>query len=376
MNFKGAIAILSLIAIWVSSSPIFAAQINFTPTAIVTEEYNDNIFRDSNNEEDDFITSTGVNLAGDILWPTAGFSLNYQPTYQFYYDNSNQSSWRHGAGLQTYKEYKRNTRFSLDSNFLYTDNPGDSSNDRNLREGTRNSIEDDRNRRNRRKRYNINSRGNISHRFGADDELRGGLNHRILREIDVPSDRDKNDNDVWEPFLGLTYWLNVRWGVELNGLYSNRTYKDDTDREEYTSSYRLRRRFTRHFNGFVEYRNTVLNFDGNQSDYVVHAPAAGIEYQLDENTDISLGAGYYIQDRDNDSTETGYFTESSIIKRWPYRRGFVTLTGSSGYRVDDEGEEDLGLDIYYRAGLGAGYNFHATAFRQLVYQRSIQSLSR
>jgi hypothetical protein len=179
----------------------------------------------------------------------------------------------------------------------------------------------------------------------------------MLREIDVPSDRDKNDNDVWEPFLGLTYWFNVRWGVELDGTYSNRSYENDDDREQYDSTYRLRRRFTRHLDGFVEYRNTVLDFDGNRSDYVVHAPAAGIDYQLDENTSISLGGGYYIQDRDNDSNESGYFTDASILKRWPYRRGFVTLTGASGYDIDDEGEEDLGLNIYYRTTLAAGYDF-------------------
>ena len=308
------------------SAPLFAAQFNLTPSLVVSEEYTDNLFLDSEDKEDDFITSAGMRLSADVLWQTAGLNLTYTPTYQFYADNSDLDSWRHGASFSAYKEYKR-TRFSISSSVLYSRNPGDSSDDEDLREGTPPSISTDPDRRGREKYLENVNVASVTHQFGADDAVNGGLRYRILRDYGLPSD-EENDYDIWEPFMGFDYWFNVRWGIQMNGVYSNRDYKNDDDREEYNGSARLRRRFTRHLNGFVEYEHTYLDFaeeTDTDSDYNVYAPSAGIQYQFERNANVLIGLGYYYQEfseNDQDS-ESGFFVNADIFRTWPFRRGFL-----------------------------------------------------
>ncbi|MFZ7124529.1 MAG: outer membrane beta-barrel protein [Desulfobacterales bacterium] len=362
MNTNRLRFILILLLVHLSSAPLFAAQFNFTPSLLVSEEYTDNVFRDAEDEEDDFITSVGVSLAGEVQWQTAGLTFNYTPTYQFYADNSELDDWRHGLNFLAYKEYKRNTRFEFRNAYLYTQDPGDSTDDEDRRRGVPSSIQSDRDRRGRETYYTNESLARVTHRFGEDDLVDGGLRYRLLRDVDLPQGVEESDSDIWEPFLGLDYWFDVRWGVQLDGLYSNRDYTDRDDREEYTGTARLRRRFTRHFNGFIEYRHTYLDFAeevGNESDYTVYAPSVGIQYQWEENANIRFGVGYYQQEFDdsNEDDENGVFLNADIFKTWPYRRGYVTLVGGSGYDVDDEGVDDNGFRLYYSAGLSAGYDF-------------------
>ena len=239
-----------------------AAQVNFLPELILSQTYSDNIFLDPENEEDDFITAVGVSLTGEVLWPTAGLELNYTPSYNWYAQNSEEDYWRHAARFTAWKEYRRNTRFEFRNSFLYTQDPVDSSDVVDADDPlSRPDIESDRNRRGLNIYYTNVSEARVSHRFGAEDQVFGGLRYLIRREVDsAAEDEDSDENDIWEPFGGFAYWFNVRWGVEGNGVYSHRDFKDRNDREEYNGNARLIRRFNRHVDGFLDYRAHLCGF--------------------------------------------------------------------------------------------------------------------
>ena len=344
-----------------------AAQVNFLPELNVSQTYSDNIFLDPEDEEDDFITAVGVSLTGEVLWPTAALELNYTPSYNWYAQNSEEDFWRHAARLTAWKEYRRNTRFEFRNSFLYTQDPADSSEVVDADDPlSRPDIESDRNRRGLNTYYTNVSEARVSHRFGAEDQVFGGLRYSILREVDsIGEEENSDESDIWEPFAGIAYWFNVRWGIEGNGLFSHRDFKDRNDREEYTGNARLMRRFSRYLDGFVDYRHTYLDFDQDaddepESDYNVFAPSAGIRYQIEENAYITIGFGYLWQrfdDNDISDDQESTFVNSEIYKTWPFRRAFVTLLGRSGYDIDDAGTEDLGLNIYYEGRASTGYNF-------------------
>ena len=358
---------LVLLTVLVPFGATQAAQFNFLPELIFSETYSDNIFLDPDNEEDDFITAVGVSLTGEVLWPTAGLELNYTPSYNWYAQNSEEDYWRHAARFTAWKEYRRNTRFEFRNSFLYTQDPADSSDVVDADDPlSRPDIESDRNRRGLNTYYtNVSEAQRVPSIWCRRSGLwRAALSHS--REVDsVAEDEDSDESDIWEPFAGFAYWFNVRWGVEGNGLYSHRDFKDRNDREEYTGNARLIRQFGRHLGGFVDYRHTYLDFDLDaddepESDYNVYAPSAGIRYQIEENAQITIGFGYLWQrfeDNEISDDQESSFVNSEIYKTWPFRRGFVTLLGASGYDIDDAGTEDLGLNIYYEGRATTGYNF-------------------
>jgi len=84
----------------------------------------------------------------------------------------------------------------------------------------------------------------------------------------------------------------------------------------------------------------------------------GFDYSIAEDKTIAVDVGYFFQDykeetdeRDDDSG----ITANAIFEK-TFRRGSVSLTGSTGYFGAYLGAEDLGLSIYYEAGLEADYN--------------------
>jgi hypothetical protein len=339
-----------------------AAQVFITPSLNLSENYTDNLFLDYQDKVDDFNTAAGVDLKGQILWRTAGIELNYNPTYNAYQENDDLSYWRHEAGLYTWKEFGRHTKFELRDTFLRTSDPTDQSTPT-VQDGQLQApvIATDRNRRGRNAYYTNVAQTRLDHQFGANDNIYVAYQYSILRDVDTVAGVPVDDNNISTPSMGLAYDFSQNWGMELDGSAALADYKDRDDRNEYNGSLRLLYRFDRNISGYVSYRHTTVNFDGNtEEDYNVYQPALGIRYDFQNNGRIEIGGGYYVQENETSEDQAGYQVTSSLDKRWTYRMGYFGLNGGSGYIIDDKGVQDNGLDIYYQGRLEVGYNFAET----------------
>jgi hypothetical protein len=171
-------------------------------------------------------------------------------------------------------------------------------------------------------------------------------------------DEGTDENDIWEPSIGGTYWFTNFWGLDSEFLYSNREYESEDDREEWFGRLRMNRRLNRHLNVYAEYAHTVLDYtEGDSIDYEVYEPTVGFDYQLDENTRIDIGVGWYFQNLDEGDDDDGFLLTALADKVWPFRRGLVGLTLLAGTDIDDEGAEDLGFNQYYSAIARTEYAF-------------------
>ncbi|MCJ8502120.1 outer membrane beta-barrel protein [Desulfatitalea alkaliphila] len=357
------------------AAPTNAAQFLFTPELAAGVEYTDNLFLTPTNEVDDFITTVGLTLTGQLLGRTAGLELIYNPSYSFFADNQDLDFLRHVARVYTWKDLRRNTRLSLANDYLETENPRDTSLDFAPDDPTEGPVIGEDLTRRGRTRYRVNTtEGRLDHQYGARNTFYTALSYSFLQDIDTTPGTTVADHRIWEPALGIEHWFTQRWGVTLDGYYSHRDYVDENDRQEYNGALSLMRSFTPTLTGFVGYRHTVLYFDEpTDEDYQIYYPNAGMRYQFQENASISIAGGYLIQEfRDSDTpNEEGFVVEAALFKRWPFRSGHIELTGGSGYRIDDTGAEVRGLNIYYEGGLGLLYNLtrriSATAYGAYRY---------
>lgn len=358
---KKIIFAITIVLFLTTIQTLHAAQINFTPTLLLSEEYTDNVDLDPENEEEDYITTAGLALTGEILGRTAGLELSYLPTYSTYENNESYDSWRHEASLYVWKEIKRNTRLELRNTYLRTNDPADETEAIDSEDPTQGpAIESDPNRRDHEEHYTNVAEARISQQFGSDDSFYLAYRYTILREEDVPFGEPVDDNDISTPSAGLVYNFTTRWGMEMDASYASTDYEDETesDRNEFNGYIRFLHHFSRTLSYFVAYSHTALNYDmDTDEDYNIYRPSIGVDITLPENAGITIDAGQYIQDFETSEDEEGFNIASSIYKRWNYRSGFIGVTGGSGYEIDDDGIEDNGLTIYYEGAVRIGYRF-------------------
>ena len=361
MNLKTIIHI-SVIAFLLTSSSAFGFQLNFTPRITATEEYTDNLFLDPVDEKDDFITTLSPGFTAEMLGRSEGVSLSYDPGYVFYNRFNEFDGWRHNASLTGWKQIARNTRLELEDAFLYTDDP--SPDGEVISEFTEEPIiASDTTIRQNRETYYTNTAGiRLNHQFGASDALDLGYAYSILRNDD-PS---YVDNDTHTPSIGLTYWFLPEWRIEADAHYTTAQFSsaadvptadDSDDLSEWYGSARMVKRFTRHFEGFVQYAHTSIDYKGDTEDYQVYDSSIGMNYTMAEELALSLRAGYFIQDLEESEDEDGIVIDGLLDKTWTFRRGSIYLAGSSGYDANYGGAENLGFSLYYQAESRVEYGF-------------------
>lgn len=355
-------AIIIIIGLFISYTSVYAAQINFIPELVISAEYTDNLFLDYEEDlkVDDTITTAGIDLNLEVIGQTAGLELSVNPSYQYFTDNDDLNYWRYFANLKAWNNFKRNTRLELNSIYIETEDPRDSSIEANQDiEDTDAVINVDQTRRGRNRYLRSTNDLRLTHQFAANSNVYVSMGYNVLREIDLPESEELDDYDEFLPAMGLEYWIERRWGFLLMSSLSDRAYEDRDDRKEFNGTFRITRSFGRHFSLYLQYRHTSLDFkeENVDEDYQVYAPSAGIEYQIKENTTFRIGAGYYIQDLSESEDDEASFLDAEINQNWNFRTGYVRVTASSGYDIEDTGSEDLGLQIYYEGRLETGYSF-------------------
>jgi hypothetical protein len=101
-----------------------------------------------------------------------------------------------------------------------------------------------------------------------------------------------------------------------------------------------------------------VHYDGgDEEDYKVYDAVVGVDYAISPDASISVGAGYYYQDREESGSNSGPVVEIDgdwVIKR--FKRGSITATAGTGYRNTFFGAENLGFTEYYEAGLTGVYS--------------------
>jgi hypothetical protein len=366
------LVLVLLISIFATSA--IGAKFEFNPRPYVSTEYSDNLFLDTADEEDDYIVTLSPAFDISFLGKTAGLEMSYEPAYQFYEQNDDLDDWTHNAGLYAFSNFSKRTRFDLANRFLFTRNPlGDQDV---VRDGRVVIPGDPTNRTGREQYYTNTLNAGVNHQFGVDDSLNVAFLYRILRNDDPAFE----DNDRYEPSIGLNYWFGPKFGTELRGSYTRGLFDQQSDStgiptddfDNWFGSIRLIGKTSQHFSVYGQYGQVYRKFDGDlNNDYLGYSPSAGILYLMDENLTLSLGLGYYYQAVDGGNDNDGFYPAFEINKIWNFRRGLIDLTGAGGLEQQNFGAQNLDLARYGILRAEGRYdftrNFNGLLFGRLRY---------
>jgi hypothetical protein len=349
--------VVSIVLTWGSAA--MAAQLLFTPRASITQEYNDNIDLDRNNKKDDFITTVTFGGTLELLGQVSGMRLSYDPGYSFYADNDEFDSWRHNFLGSAWHNFSRETRLDLSNYFLYSKDPLD---DRDVEDDRGNIVvQGDDTRRERDTFYRNQATARLSHQFGPENSTFAQFTHGLTK-YDDPAEEDSQE---FTPSAGVTYWFNSWTGMDLGAEYTRGIYDENTssDFSNYLGRLRLNQRISPRFGVFGEYRHIYRDFDdndvvaGEDLDYMVYAPSAGVFYQFDPTLTASLGVGYFYQQIEDGEDEQGPFLNADINKLWDYQRWNVRTRATSGIDSQDFSGDTQGFERYAQAEIIGLYNF-------------------
>jgi len=344
-----------LLLVYLVGTSVFAAQVNFTPRVSARETYTDNVFLTDKDKVDDFITRVSAGGTLSVLGKTSGMNFDFDPGYNWFADETSDDYWRVPASLDIWSNISRTTKFEIFNRFLrdtdrVDDNPVISEDGRIRAPG------DTTERSGRDWFYTNYATARIDHQFGSDDSVYGQFLYSLRREED--SD-DGNDNDRYAPSAGMTYWFGPKWGTTLDAVYTKAKFDNSPDYDDIAGTFQLMRRFSRTFQIFGRYGYANRDNDDDVPDYQVHAPSAGIIYDVAKDARLSLGAGYYYQDfKDSDiDDEEGPFVNGDVYKLWNYQRWNARLLGQAGLDRNDYGSERLGLEWFAGIIANARYGF-------------------
>ena len=343
------------------------------PTVTITEDYNDNYFQTQNNKQEEYITTYDLGFSVGFLDKTNEIYLEYHPEYEDYKNldnrdgfvhnatldgdfnpskhtninahlaytsdsqNDNEAayqgdSWQNSASLSGTSQLSKNTLVSLSQ--LYTN-----SYDQNVRTGTYKEHQEN------------STNAGITHQFGKKDKM--GLN--FIYAFDDYKSSDEDEYTRYSPSAFITYWMTPLNGLDSNISYENTTYENSiNDIQIYEGDIRYLRKYSKHLDGYLKYSHYYSDEDAG--DHTIYNPSAGFDWQMTEDSKISLGLGVLFQEWENEKNSTDLFLDLDMYKTFNFsKKGSLTLTGSSGY--EDSGGEDInqGFSIYYQAGFDLNY---------------------
>lgn len=357
ITFGGAIMKLKIYlcvaisAILFTASSAFAFQATFLPRISVTEEYTDNLYLAQEDEKDELITIISMGFTTELLWQHSGVELSYDPACVLYHEFSENDTWRHTALLYGWTDLTRNNRLEVRDAFVRTEDPFGEE-----------EIADPTLRTTREPYWTNTASVRFTNRFGENDSFYLEYANSILEN----EDETLEDNTRYIPSAGLTYWFSPQWGSEITLSYTKAEYDpgDEFDGEPsddfnaWDGNMRLIKRFSRQLEGHLAYTHIYVDFETTEEDYQIYNPYIGFNYEVGRDISISADVGYFYQDyeeeiddRDNSS---GLTADVNFTKT--FQRGLISLTGATGPTQAYFGAENLGLAIFYEAGIDAEYN--------------------
>lgn len=354
--------------------PITLAQARvitqIVPILTVTEEYQDNYYQTENDPFEEWTTSYELGFSVAFLSRRSKVYLEYKPEYTDYKNLNERDSLDQNASLSASYRVTRHTSAKADISYdghdgNYTgeswEHSASASVDSQLARTVKTSVAydysnsyDQQVRTGDYKEHQThNATASIHKAFGARNSMGANFSY----ETDSYKNSDADEYESYEPSAFLTYWLTRRDGVETNVEYEGKTFDSITGNDYKTIAGDIRyiRKFSRHFDGYIKYRHYMS--DKEDGDHVIYHPSVGIDWDITEDSGISIGAGVLFHDWDNDNEDSqDPFLDFNVYKVFNFSpKGSLSITGSSSYEESDEDAASLGYNISYQAGFSLSY---------------------
>ena len=373
---KTVVILLAVIGLPIFSSLAIAAKYTFIPRLDVDSYYTDNIDLTPTDTESAIVTTVVPGFTAGVSGRTAGIDLGFNPGYTFYSNNSDQNYWRINAGLNSFVDITQHTKLTVTDNFYLTRDPNPEFLITDVRAGEPGVSVDTTVRQGRDKYWQNTFGARVDHQFGKDNSIFAAYSNNILRNDNTDQYQDSNINTG---DAGITYFLGPKWGVLLEGTYSNKSYEQTSDYAGVPSSdfdvwggrAQLIRRFSRSTDGYLQYRyGNVKYTSGNiisvvpgfgqptivvNENYQIHDARVGLDYAIAEDITLTANVGWALKVNDvTDNQDGGVF---DLILRKDLERGGFRIEAGAGYQIGSYNvtAQDLGLTRYYRAGATGDY---------------------
>jgi hypothetical protein len=343
------------------------------PTLTVTEEYTDNYFQTGTDPFEEWITSYGLGFSLGFLNKRGSIYLEYNPEYKDYKNLNERDGLDHNFGVSALYQVTRHT--SAEANINYD---GDGGGDKNY---TGESWEHSAN-------ASINSQITKTIETGLaydysnsyDQQLRTGdykehqthtastfirkafgprnsMGADFSYETDSYKNSDADEYKSYEPTAFFNYWFTKMDGIETNLEYEVKQFDTIAGRDYQTIAGDIRyiRKFTRHFDVYGKYRHYISNRD--DGDHVIYHPSVGFDWDITEDSGVSMGIGVLFHQWDNDNGDSiDPFVDLNVYKRFNFSpKGSLYIYGISSYGESDEEAASLGYNISYQAGCYLNY---------------------
>jgi hypothetical protein len=320
------------------------------------EQFDDNIYLDDDNKEQDWITYLTPGLTLSLLTEETTASLSYDLSLVGYAGNDEQSEVRHGLTLSGFQgiPVAEHLTLDLDASLRVSEDPFEIGN-----------VEQDVTRTAPGRYYSSNLGGRLNFFFGPEDFAYAGFEHSLM----INEDSGTEDRQEYRPSAGLTYWFSTRYGSSIAYSYANADYDVSNNYEEHLAAPSLLCRITPRTQANANYSYDQLDYDGTRTDYVVHTFTLGLNHQFSSATEGSISGGYLIIDPER-GDQNGSFAGSFSLSH-TLQRASVFLDGSAGYRRQFFETENLGLSLYGRASVSFTYQLQErlSAFLTGTYYR-------
>ena len=376
------VILLVVISLPVPSSLAIAAKYTFIPRLGVSSYYTDNLFLTQKDKEEDIVTTVVPGFTAGVSGRTAGIDVTFNPGYTFYKNNDDRNYWRFNAALDGFLDITQYTKLTVRNNYYLTRDPDPEDQITDVRAGEPGVSVDPTTRQGRDKYWRNSFGARVDHRFGQDKSIFAEYQNKILRN---DNNDQYEDSDVNTGIAGLTYFFGPKWGTNLEGTYSRRTFDQTSDYAGVPSSdsdfwggrARLIRRFSQSTDGFLEYTYGNVKFtSGNvlsvvpgfgqptivvNEDYQTHDVRVGVDYAIAEDITLAANVGWAIKVNDvTDNTNGGVF---DLVLRKSFQRGGFRVEAGAGYDVGsfNTTSQNFGFTRYYRAGATGDYQL----FRRL-----------
>lgn len=336
---------------FLSAPPIPAAQFNFTPRLAVSGEYTDNVFLQSDDRQDDFITGISPGLTAELQEKTYGFNLSYDPQYRSYAQTTENNTWWHLGNVTGFVDITKRTRFEIKDNLTKTDDPFSYNDIALIRNQDPGQILDPTIRLTRNSYLRNSANARLSHQFGERDSAYLSYNYSILLNEDPTID----DNDVHTPSGGFVYWFTPNWGSAGDFSYQIADYENSYNSKRFLGKISINRSITKNLEGYVRYSHSDVQYQGVTEDDRTYNPSIGVDYQYADDISLSLEIGYFINDFDLRSDQSGGTADGRLSKR--FQKGSFDLSARSGYDYSLGQATDNGFQLFYEGGASATYLF-------------------